>query len=113
EGRHHPQTGLGARGRAPAATVGMLADFLDGNPTQGVITDTGVREDKLAFVFSGNGTQFPGMGRDALRTNAVFRGAVEEVDVLLRPELGWSATELLESGVGSDRLARADIAQPL
>jgi len=111
--RDHHAHRLVALGKDPAATVGMLSDFLDGNPTQGVITDTGVREDKLAFVFSGNGTQFPGMGRDALRTNAVFRGAVEEVDVLLRPELGWSATELLESGVGSDRLARADVAQPL
>ena len=80
----------------------MLADFLDGAPTPGVITGTAVREDKLAFVFSGNGAQFPGMGRDALRTNAVFRAAVEEVDGLLRPELGWSVTELLESGVGGD-----------
>jgi acyl transferase domain-containing protein len=53
------------------------------------------------------------MGRDALRSNAVFRVAIEEVDGLLRPELGWSVTELLESGVGSARLARADIAQPL
>ena len=82
-------------------------------PGPGVITGTGVREDKLAFVFSGNGAQFPEMGRDALRTNAVFRAAIEEVDGLLRPELGWSITELLASGVGSDLLARADVAQPL
>ncbi len=111
--RDHHAHRLVALGKDPAATAGMLADFLDGNPTQGVITETGVREDKLAFVFSGNGAQFPGMGRDALRTNAVFRGAFEEVDGLLRRELGWSLTELLESGVDSDSLARADIAQPL
>src|SRR5438105_1160224 len=41
---HHPHR-LVVLGKDPAATVGMLADFLDGNPTQGVITDTGVRED--------------------------------------------------------------------
>src|SRR5882724_5187752 len=111
--RDHHAHRLVALGKDPATTAGMLADFLDGAPTPGVITETGVREDKLAFVFSGNGAQFPGMGRDALRTNAVFRAAVEEVDGLLRSELGWSLTELLESGVSSDRLARTDIAQPL
>ena len=91
----------------------MLADFLDGSPAPGVITGTAVREDKLAFVFSGNGAQFPGMGRDALRTNAAFRAAVEEVDCLLRPELGWSVTEFLENEADAEMLARADIAQPL
>src|SRR5205823_8095240 len=94
-------------------TAGMLGDFLDGAPAPAVITETGVREDKLAFVFPGNGAQFAGMGRDALRTNRVFRAAVAEVDGLLRPELGWSLAELLENGVGAELLARADIAQPL
>ena len=111
--RDHHAHRLVALGKDQARTAEMLADFLNGAPAPGVITDTGVREDKLAFVFSGNGAQFPGMGRDAFRTNAVFRAAVEEVDGLLRPELGWSVTELLESGVGSDMLARADVAQPL
>jgi len=111
--RDHHAHRLVALGKDPGTTAGMLADFLDGVPALGVIAETGVREDKLAFVFSGNGAQFPGMGRDALRTNTVFRSAVEEVDGLLRPELGWSITELLESGVGSDMLARADVAQPL
>jgi len=111
--RDHHAHRLVALGKDQATTAEMLSDFLDGVPAPGVITETGVREDKLAFVFSGNGAQFPGMGRDALRANAVFRAAVEEVDGLLRPELGWSVTELLESGVGSDMLARADVAQPL
>src|SRR6516162_1672573 len=30
-----------------------------------------------------------------------------------RKSMGWSVTELLESGVGSHMLARADVAQPL
>jgi phthiocerol/phenolphthiocerol synthesis type-I polyketide synthase C len=111
--RDHHAHRLVALGKDQATTAEMLADFLDGAPAPGVIAGAGVREDKLAFVFSGNGAQFPGMGRDALRTNAAFRAAVEEVDELLRPELGWSVTELLESGVDRDALARADVAQPL
>src|SRR6266851_1827578 len=111
--RDHHAHRLVALGQDPATTAGMLGDFLDGAPAPAVIADTGVRGDQIAFVFSGNGAQFPGMGRDALRTNAVFRAAVEEVDGLLRPELGWSVTELLEHGVGAEMLARADVAQPL
>ena len=98
--RDHHAHRLVALGSDQATAAGTLTDFLDGDPAPGVITGTAVREDKLAFVFSGNGAQFPGMGRDALRTNATFRAAVEEVDGLLRPELGWSVTELLENEVG-------------
>jgi acyl transferase domain-containing protein/NADPH:quinone reductase-like Zn-dependent oxidoreductase/acyl carrier protein len=111
--RDHHSHRLVALGKDPASTAGMLAAFLDGVPVPGVITDIAVREDKLAFVFSGNGAQFPAMGQAALRTNAVFRAAVEEVDGLLQPVLGWSVTELLERGVEDDELVRADIAQPL
>src|SRR5215469_11359724 len=109
---HHPHR-LVALGKDQTTIADMLSDFLYGVPAPGVISGTGVREDKLAFVFSGNGAQFPEMGRDALRTNAIFRSGVEEVDGLLRHELGWSVIKLLEGGVGSDMLARADVAQPL
>ena len=111
--RDHHTHRLVALGSDQATAARALTDFLDGVPAPGVITGTAVREDKLAFVFSGNGAQFPGMGRDALRTNATFRAAVEEVDGLLRPELGWSVTELLEKEADGELLARADIAQPL
>ena len=55
-----------------------------------------MRDAKLAFVFAGNGAQWPGMGRDAYRANAAFRDAVGLVDAALRPALGWSVGERLE-----------------
>src|SRR6516165_4474677 len=67
--RDHHTHRLVALGKDQATTVEMLAEFLAGAPGHGVIAATAVREDKLAFVFSGNGAQFPGMGRDALRAN--------------------------------------------
>src|SRR5271166_2044006 len=112
-GRDHHEHRLVALAREPTAASKMLADFLEGVSTPALITGTGVRDSKLAFVFSGNGAQFPGMGRGALRGNAVFRAAVEEVDRVLRPDLGWSVAELLEDGVDAETMARADIAQPL
>ena len=109
---HHPHR-LVALSRDSAATARALGGFLDDEPSPFLIAGTGVREGKLAFVFSGNGAQFTGMGRDALRSNAVFRGAIENLDRMLRSELGWSIIAFLEDGVDAAAIARADIAQPL
>ena len=109
---HHPHR-LVALGRDPATTAQMLGGFLDDKPPPAIITGSGLGEGRLAFVFSGNGAQFRSMGRDALDTNPAFRAAVEDVDRVLRPDLGWSAAELLKNGVDAEAMARADIAQPL
>src|SRR5205814_1147137 len=98
-GRDHQPHRLVAIGRDAASAAGMLTDFLNGASPPSIITGTAVREGKLAFVFSGNGAQFSGMARDALRTNAAFRAAIEGLDRVLRPELGWSVTEFLSNGV--------------
>ncbi|MBV8494954.1 MAG: acyltransferase domain-containing protein, partial [Alphaproteobacteria bacterium] len=47
------------------------------------------------------------------RASAAFRNAIGEADAALRPGLGWSVAELIESGVAAERLVRADVAQPL
>src|SRR5215469_12857097 len=111
--RDHHAHRLVALGQDSAAIVQLLSDWLDGSALPGVIAGSAVTEAKLAFVFSGNGSQFPTMGRNALRANGDFRAAIEEIDGLLRPELGWSVVKLLETGVAGQALARADIAQPL
>ena len=112
-GRDQHRERLVALARDPAAAAGLLAQYLDDEPSPSIIAGTAVREGKLAFVFSGNGAQFAGMGRDALHASTVFCSAVEEVDRALSPELGWSVSELLDRGADPKMMARADIAQPL
>ena len=112
-GRDHHSHRLVALPQDPVATAQTLAGFLNDEPSPFLIAGTGVREGKLAFVFSGNGAQFAGMGRDALRSNPAFRSAVEELDRVLRPELGWSVIAFLEGGGDVEVMGRADIAQPL
>ena len=90
-----------------------LSDFLADQPSASVVSGTAVRDGKLAFVFSGNGAQWPGMGSHAYRASALFRDAVAEADGLLRPSLGWSVAEMIKTGADSEQLVRADIAQPL
>jgi phthiocerol/phenolphthiocerol synthesis type-I polyketide synthase C len=99
----------GDRGEIAAA----LGDFADGADHPAVIAGTAVRDGKLAFVFSGNGAQWPGMGRSAYQSSAAFREALAEADAALRPALGWSVADAVAGGVDADRLVRADVAQPL
>lgn len=67
----------------------------------------------VAFVFSGNGAQWPGMGQAALAGDPSLREAIDEVDRSFQPEAGWSIRDLLERGVGAQELAATEVAQPL
>ncbi|MFC9255609.1 SDR family NAD(P)-dependent oxidoreductase [Amycolatopsis thailandensis] len=49
----------------------------------------------LVFVFSGYGSQWPGMGRLLLRTEPAFRAEVEALDPAFREEAGFSLREVL------------------
>jgi acyl transferase domain-containing protein/Zn-dependent alcohol dehydrogenase/acyl carrier protein/short-subunit dehydrogenase len=68
-----------------------------------------------AWVFSGNGSQWQGMGR-ALLADPVFAAAVAEVDALFQPQAGYSLhAELagaLAGAEGEDRYASTEFAQP-
>ena len=67
----------------------------------------------VAFVFSGNGGQWPGMGRGAYQTNRHFREAFDEVDGLFDKLFGWSVTEALFAADLPERLPLTHVAQPL
>jgi acyl transferase domain-containing protein/NADPH:quinone reductase-like Zn-dependent oxidoreductase/acyl carrier protein len=68
---------------------------------------------KIAFVFSGNGSQWAGMGRAAYERNAAFKAAFDEVDALFAPRTGWSLREALSDEGLEQRLASTLVAQPL
>ncbi|MFC5148429.1 SDR family NAD(P)-dependent oxidoreductase [Streptomyces aureoversilis] len=81
-------------------------------PAVEAVTGEAVRQGRIAFAFSGNGSQWAGMGADLLAAEPAFRAAVEAVDEVLAPRLGWSvARELAEPSPG--RLAATEVAQPL
>jgi phthiocerol/phenolphthiocerol synthesis type-I polyketide synthase C len=67
---------------------------------------------RLAFVYSGNGSQWEGMARRLLTDSAVFRASVQEVDALFRPIAGFSLLDELLGLPGPGRYAATEFAQP-
>ncbi|TGV08727.1 SDR family NAD(P)-dependent oxidoreductase [Alcaligenaceae bacterium 429] len=63
------------------------------------------------FVFSGNGSQWDGMGRSLL-TIPSFLAAIQEVDQLFIPYSGWSLEALIRDEERKDRYTHTDVAQP-
>ncbi|WP_419145180.1 amino acid adenylation domain-containing protein [Myxococcus stipitatus] len=80
--------------------------------TQAGLSKPGARP-KLAFVFSGQGPQWPRMARELMRHAPVLREMVERCDALLRPLAGWSLLEELDKEGGASRLAETAFAQPV
>lgn len=50
---------------------------------------------KLAYCFSGQGNQYAGMARPLYMRNAVFQAAIDEIDRLAQPKLGFSIAQTL------------------
>jgi len=64
------------------------------------------------FLFSGQGSQWPGMGRVLLREEPRFREVVEECDRIFRRMAGESLLPLLEVGRGDERDETTRAVQP-
>ncbi|MFI0481359.1 SDR family NAD(P)-dependent oxidoreductase, partial [Actinomadura sp. 9N215] len=67
-------------------------------------------EAKIALVFPGQGSQWPGMGERLLAESPVFAARIAECERALAPHVDWSLTEVLG---GSAELDRVDVVQPV
>ncbi|MFQ5794230.1 MAG: SDR family NAD(P)-dependent oxidoreductase [Candidatus Bipolaricaulia bacterium] len=68
---------------------------------------------KLVFVFSGQGSQWVGMGRALLEQEPVFREALERCDRAIQPYVDWSLMEELAADEAQSRLDQVDVIQPM
>ena len=104
EGLAHRAAVVG--GTREALTRGLLA------VARGEPGSVKVREaPRAAFVFSGQGSQWAGMGRGLLAEPG-FMGHLEECDELLRGHVGWSLLDELAAPAERSRLDATEVAQP-
>ena len=68
---------------------------------------------RVAFVFTGQGGQWPGMARDLLGREPAFRRALDRCDAAFKPLAGWSIRHELTADGPADRLDRGGAAGPL
>jgi acyl transferase domain-containing protein/acyl-CoA synthetase (AMP-forming)/AMP-acid ligase II/acyl carrier protein len=66
---------------------------------------------RVAFVFTGQGSQWTGMARGLLASDAEFRAELERIDNLLAPLAGWSVLSELAADEGASRIHETVVAQ--
>jgi acyl transferase domain-containing protein len=115
----HRRERLAERLVVPLADVEALRSALDAAAEQAEDLGVGVRgtsvgkNGAVAFVFSGNGSQWPGIGCSAYEANAAFRRRFDQIDAHFKKLSGWSLkTEMFAADLEA-RLAKTSIAQPL
>ena len=99
----------------PSGLARTLARFAQSAERNAILT-RGSRiegDGSIAFVFSGNGSQWSGMGRAAYAANPTFRQALAEIDSIFASLSGWSLVEELRSQSLASDLTRTHVAQPM
>jgi acyl transferase domain-containing protein/acyl carrier protein len=97
----------------------ILDDWLDGkNPVEALAARSQPAEKrKIAFLFTGQGSQSVNMGRGLYESQPVFRARMNECDGFLRPILGESILSIMYPEAGckeeaTERLNQTRFAQP-
>lgn len=93
-----------------AALARLAAGESHPDTVAGQVTTTPAR--RVAYVFSGGGTHWYGMGRELLGASRTFRESMRSCDDLIRRITGWSVIDELLATPERSKLARADVNQP-
>ncbi|WP_341278004.1 type I polyketide synthase [Paenibacillus sp. FSL H8-0537] len=93
----------------------LLATAGAGGAAKGVITGMNRpgEKPKLAFVFSGMGPQWYGMGRQLLKLEPVFREVMEQCDRLFAEMAGWSMLAELAKDEAESLMDETEISMPI
>ena len=92
----------------------QLEKHLAGETPLGLAAGSSAGENMpVAFVYSGNGPQWWGMGRELMASSVQFRQEIEAVDSFFQPLSGWSLVKEMQRPETESRIALTEIAQPL
>jgi phthiocerol/phenolphthiocerol synthesis type-I polyketide synthase C len=101
-------------GRNKAERLAAIDGYLAGTANHAFADGRAIaRGSEVAFIFSGNGAQWPGMGRSAYQADRDFRLAFDRIDRVFMGIAGWSLLTALFSPELDAEIERTEIAQPL
>ena len=109
--RGHHDHRLAVVARSPEEAAERLRAFLTASPSPDVASGEAGRTRRIVFIFSGQGSQWLGMGRQLLEEEPVFRQALERCQEAMRPHVEWSLLEELAAPEERSRLS--ELVQPL
>ncbi|MFI2187674.1 acyltransferase domain-containing protein [Streptomyces sioyaensis] len=111
---HHPHR-VAVLARDRQDVLDGLAHVSSGEPHPDVVRGTvpGSGGGRVALVFSGSGTQWPGMGRELLQWHAGFREQMEACDAVVRDLAGWSVLDAISAPAEQSRLDDMDVMHPV
>jgi len=102
----------------PVGDVGTviagLEAFAAGETPAGVVTETAVKAEdpvRIAFLYTGNGSQWPGMGLRLLEEAPRFTALLDELDRRMAPVVGFSVRAVL-ADPDPQRFDDTAVAQP-
>jgi acyl transferase domain-containing protein/thioesterase domain-containing protein/acyl carrier protein len=106
-GRSHFGHRLAVVGESLAHMQQKLAAFSAGHKPAGVLSGQiqGIEQPQVAFLFTGQGSQYVGMGRQLYDTQPTFRKALDRCNELLCPYLEQPLLSVLYPEPGSPSLA--------
>ncbi|MBF0228387.1 MAG: SDR family NAD(P)-dependent oxidoreductase [Desulfamplus sp.] len=122
-GRDHFQYRFAAVGKDRASLIKNLNAQSDLSVQSSVLSksqiQSGVASTKsdlrptLAFLFTGQGSQYPGMGRSLFETQPIFRQTLQKCDEILKPIIGQSLIYLFyDENADQDILHQTRFTQP-
>lgn len=89
----------------------QLRQFSQGDSTQITSGIALQAPGQIAFVYSGNGSQWAGMGKELLK-NPCFKKAIRRIDRLYVPLAGYALEDEFAGKLGENRYQRTEFAQP-
>jgi len=105
---------LAAIGKSRSELINGLRAYMNGEQSSNLIS-VGMApnvQPKLVFVFSGQGGQWCGMGRELLSSEPIFSKVIDRIDDIIKKRFSWSLREALLEEEPEFYLESIDIIQP-
>jgi polyketide synthase 12 len=106
--------------RRASVTASDIADALDaldvlarGDEDPRIVEGEARVEGKVAFVYSGQGSEWPRMAKTLMQISDRFREQLEACDRALAQYVDWSLLEVLAEAEDAPRLDRTEVVQPV